>query len=79
MSPGSWMCSLSCRRTDALRKSLASVALRSSIGSRRRITPVEFEEIEGEQHSLGLDLAAIAQAIEYRDAILAADHNLAVE
>jgi len=44
-----------------------------------QVFAAEFEQIECEQHGLGLGLAAVAQAVEYRDAILTADHDLAVD
>jgi hypothetical protein len=44
-----------------------------------KVFAAEFEEIEGEQHRLGLRLAAVAQSVEYRDAIFAADHDFAVD
>jgi len=44
-----------------------------------QVFAAEFKQVEGEQYGLGLRLAAIAQPVEYRDAIIAADHDFAID
>ena len=40
---------------------------------------LEFKQVEGEQHGLSLDRPVVTQPVKNRDAVLAADHDLAVD
>jgi hypothetical protein len=51
-------------------------ALRSSIGSARKSRTIELEQIENVQQRFP---PPVAQPVEHRDAVLAADDDLAVE
>jgi hypothetical protein len=48
-------------------------------GLAARVSSIKFEQVEGEQHGLDFDRPPVTQPIEYRNAILSADHDLAVE
>jgi hypothetical protein len=39
----------------------------------------KLKQIENKKHGLGLRSAAVTQAVEDRDAFLAADHHLAID
>jgi hypothetical protein len=41
--------------------------------------PGQLEQVEGEQNGLRLRLAAVAQAVEHRNAVFAANDNLAID
>lgn len=47
--------------------------------SAAQVITAKLQQIESEQYGLGLWLAPVAQTVEYRDAALAADDNLAVD
>ena len=59
--------------------SLASLALRASIGSRRRILAVELQQIEGEQGDVGLGARPGTQKVKHRQTALVAFGELAVD
>jgi hypothetical protein len=44
-----------------------------------QVFAAKLKQIESEEHGLGLRLAAVAQAVEHGNAILAADHHLAID
>ena len=57
---------------------LASVALRTSIGSRRRSVAVQLQQVEGVQERLGL-VPSMAQKLERSHSLLVTAHHLAVD
>src|SRR6516225_9574457 len=71
-------CSLK-RRSGAERASkLASVALRTASGSRRRSSPSSLDQVEGVEEDARV-MVSIADAVEARDPVLSARHRLAVD
>src|SRR5271165_7004981 len=71
-------CSLKRRPGAARARRLASVAFRTASGSRRRSATVQLDQVERiEEHAPVVP--AIADAVEARDAIVAACHRLAVD
>jgi hypothetical protein len=75
MSPASAICSLNCSAQRARHSSLASSRLRLLDRRAAQIVTRQLEQVEREQHRLGLRLAAVSQPIEQRNAILAADEQ----
>jgi hypothetical protein len=64
MSPGSSMCSLSSKPPAlAWRRSLASAALRRSIGSRRRSSPSRLDQVKGVEEDAPV-IAPVGQPVE---------------
>ena len=66
------------RRHFFTAKSGASVALRTTSGLWSRSSPFELDQVEGVGEDAGV-VAAVADAVEARHAILAAAHRLAVD
>jgi hypothetical protein len=62
-----------------MRRSFASTRLRSSTRRAAQVIAGKLKRIENKKHGLGLRSAAVTQAIEDGNAILAADHHLAID
>src|SRR5262249_32453287 len=77
-SPGSEICSVSCRPTRAARSRVASWRLRISIGSRRRALARQLEQVGGVQERPPV-LGRVAQSVEHRHPVAVAGHRLPVE
>jgi hypothetical protein len=78
MSPGTVICSLNCKPTCAFFNSRASAALRTSIGSRRRVLAVELEQVEGPHERVAV-LVTPPQFLEDRQTVSITRHRLAVD
>jgi hypothetical protein len=72
------MCSFRRKPDRLLRRVLANVALRTSIGSPAQIGAVQLQQAEGVEERLGL-VPPVAEQLEGSDAIVVATDDLAVD
>jgi hypothetical protein len=73
------MCSLNCRLTGASAQELGQRGLAQLDRLAAQVAAIKLEQIERIEPRLAFHLPAVAQAIEHRHPVVAADHDLAVE
>src|SRR5262245_62411823 len=78
VGPSPSICSLNRMPGRALAAIDASVALRTSSGSRRRSSPVQLNEVEGVEEGTVV-MAVVANEIERRHAVVVASNRLPID